>query len=359
MGRDTLLPYIRCFRVAGDTFMSISCTSCRQPCDNPSRHRIYHVTSIRARSNRRTSGGGGTAWLAAPASRTFPTGGPRSGRHPAGTTGCGSPWARSASGPRLMLVVVVLAMAVLSPVFLTHPQPRQRARARPPSSRCSRWPSCWSSSPGASTCRSARRSRSRPWSARWSSRRCRRRPLVVVAMLGTGTVVGAVNGIVLRLGPAAPPVHRHPRHAERRPGPGPVALGRPAAPRHARRHPDARRRLDRLAAVLDPARRRPGAARDVLLTTRLVWGRWIYAVGGNPEAARRAAIPVNGVLISVYVLSGLAAGIAALHHRRAGSTPARPPSASWPSWTPSPPSSSAAPASSAAAATSATPSSAR
>ena len=48
-----------------------------------------------------------------------------------------------------------------------------------------------------------------------------------------------------------------------------------------------------------------------VLTTRLVWGRWIYAVGGNPEAARRAAIPVNGVLISVYVLSGLAAGVAA------------------------------------------------
>ncbi|WP_426513656.1 ABC transporter permease [Dactylosporangium sp. McL0621] len=49
----------------------------------------------------------------------------------------------------------------------------------------------------------------------------------------------------------------------------------------------------------------------LLLTTRLVWGRWIYAVGGNPDAARRAAIPVNGVLVSVYVMSGLAAGIAA------------------------------------------------
>jgi ribose transport system permease protein len=46
------------------------------------------------------------------------------------------------------------------------------------------------------------------------------------------------------------------------------------------------------------------------LTTRLVWGRWIYAVGGNPEAARRTAIPVPAVLISVYVLCGLLAGIA-------------------------------------------------
>jgi ribose transport system permease protein len=49
-----------------------------------------------------------------------------------------------------------------------------------------------------------------------------------------------------------------------------------------------------------------------VLTTRIVWGRWIYAVGGNPDAARRTGIPVNKVLISVYVLSGLAAGIAGI-----------------------------------------------
>jgi ribose transport system permease protein len=47
-------------------------------------------------------------------------------------------------------------------------------------------------------------------------------------------------------------------------------------------------------------------------TTRVVWGRWIYAVGGNPEAARRTGIPVNKVLISVYIMSGLAAGIAGI-----------------------------------------------
>jgi ribose transport system permease protein len=50
----------------------------------------------------------------------------------------------------------------------------------------------------------------------------------------------------------------------------------------------------------------------LLLTKAMVWGRWIFAVGGNPDAARRAAVPVNGVLTSVYVLSGLAAGIAAV-----------------------------------------------
>ena len=49
-----------------------------------------------------------------------------------------------------------------------------------------------------------------------------------------------------------------------------------------------------------------------ILTTRVVWGRWIYAVGGNPEGARRAAIPTSAVLISVYALCGLAAGVAGL-----------------------------------------------
>jgi ribose transport system permease protein len=50
----------------------------------------------------------------------------------------------------------------------------------------------------------------------------------------------------------------------------------------------------------------------IVLTTFLVWGRWLYAVGGNPEAARRTGVPVNRVLISVYALSGLAAGVGGL-----------------------------------------------
>jgi ribose transport system permease protein len=50
----------------------------------------------------------------------------------------------------------------------------------------------------------------------------------------------------------------------------------------------------------------------VVLTTLVVWGRWLYAVGGNPEAARRTGIPVKRVLISVYALSGLAAGVGGL-----------------------------------------------
>lgn len=54
------------------------------------------------------------------------------------------------------------------------------------------------------------------------------------------------------------------------------------------------------------------AALAWILLTRTQWGRWIYAVGGNPEAARRMGLPVDRVLLSVYVLCGLAAGIAGL-----------------------------------------------
>src|SRR5918992_1499395 len=49
-----------------------------------------------------------------------------------------------------------------------------------------------------------------------------------------------------------------------------------------------------------------------LLLARTQWGRWIYAVGGDPDAARRDGIPVDRVLLSVYILCGLAAGIAGM-----------------------------------------------
>lgn len=49
-----------------------------------------------------------------------------------------------------------------------------------------------------------------------------------------------------------------------------------------------------------------------LLLSRVVWGRWIYAVGGNPEGARRTGIPARGVIVSVYVVSGLLAAVGAV-----------------------------------------------
>jgi ribose transport system permease protein len=50
----------------------------------------------------------------------------------------------------------------------------------------------------------------------------------------------------------------------------------------------------------------------IVLTKFMVWGNWVYALGGNPEAARRTGIPVRGVLVSVYAISGLTAGIGAV-----------------------------------------------
>ncbi len=43
---------------------------------------------------------------------------------------------------------------------------------------------------------------------------------------------------------------------------------------------------------------------------RSVFGRYVYAVGGNAEAARLSGVRVLGVQTSCYVISGVAAGIA-------------------------------------------------
>jgi ribose transport system permease protein len=136
-------------------------------------------------------------------------------------------------------------------------------------------------------------------------------PLVLLAMLGTGLAVGLVNGTGLVFG--------------RLPHPFIVTLATLSVAHG----------LALWLAGGQPHRGMPEVVQTVgggsigwlpyssflvlsvalavlFLTTRVVWGRWIYAVGGNPEAARRSAIPVNGVLISVYALSGLSAGVAAI-----------------------------------------------
>jgi len=50
----------------------------------------------------------------------------------------------------------------------------------------------------------------------------------------------------------------------------------------------------------------------VFVMKRTLFGRQVVAVGGNPEAARLAGVPVGRVKTSVYVLSGLLAGLAGL-----------------------------------------------
>jgi len=53
------------------------------------------------------------------------------------------------------------------------------------------------------------------------------------------------------------------------------------------------------------------AAGSIYLS-KTVMGRHIFAVGGNVEACRYAGLRINRILIGVYVVSGLTAGLAAL-----------------------------------------------
>jgi ribose transport system permease protein len=139
--------------------------------------------------------------------------------------------------------------------------------------------------------------------------------LTVLAMLGTGAAVGAVNGLVLVYG--------------KLPHPFIITLATLSVARG-------------LALGLSggqPIRGMPDIVGDIgggtaawlaawlpnstflvigvavvvtVFLTRIVWGRWIYAVGGSPDGARRLGIPRSRVLVSVYVLSGLLAGVAAI-----------------------------------------------
>jgi ribose transport system permease protein len=134
-------------------------------------------------------------------------------------------------------------------------------------------------------------------------------PLVAMAILLTGAVVGAINGVVYVFG--------------RLPHPFIITLAtlsvcRGLALELAPGHTTMRGMPDGIVAVggseifgvpssflvvLVVA----GAA--LFMTKAMVWGRWIYAVGGDPEAAVEMGLPVKGVLISAYVISGLCAGV--------------------------------------------------
>lgn len=50
----------------------------------------------------------------------------------------------------------------------------------------------------------------------------------------------------------------------------------------------------------------------IVVTQRTRFGRWTYATGANLPAARLSGIPVRGVLMGVYMASGLLASLAAM-----------------------------------------------
>lgn len=49
-----------------------------------------------------------------------------------------------------------------------------------------------------------------------------------------------------------------------------------------------------------------------ILLTRTVFGRHVYALGGNPEAARLSGVNVSKIRLSVFTISGMLAGLAAV-----------------------------------------------
>lgn len=134
---------------------------------------------------------------------------------------------------------------------------------------------------------------------------------VVVVMLATGTIVGAVNGTVYVKGKIPSPFIVTLAMLSVASGlaltisNGQPIIGMPDVVNWAG------------SSFIGPI---PVAALVVavlagavfVLTRRMTWGRWIYAIGSNREAARRVGIPVDRVLISVYVFAGLAAGFAAV-----------------------------------------------
>jgi ribose transport system permease protein len=148
-------------------------------------------------------------------------------------------------------------------------------------------------------------------------------PLVILAMLLSGAAVGAINGIAYVFG--------------RLPHPFIITLAtlsicRGLALELAIGHTTMRGMPDAIAAIGGSSTFGiPNsffvvfavAAIVLLMAKAMVWGRWIYAVGGEPEAAVQMGIPVKGVLVSTYVISGLCVGIGAvvLAGRTAASSP--------------------------------------
>lgn len=135
--------------------------------------------------------------------------------------------------------------------------------------------------------------------------------LVILAMIASGSVVGAVNGLFYVFG--------------RLPHPFIITLAtlsickgvalQLAEGRAIPTMPEAIRMLGREAFWGLPGSLFVvvGVGIVLLVLSRtMVWGRWIYAVGGRPDAALAMGIPVKGILVSAYVISGACAGVGAV-----------------------------------------------
>lgn len=56
-----------------------------------------------------------------------------------------------------------------------------------------------------------------------------------------------------------------------------------------------------------------------VVLSRTVFGRYIYASGGSTEASRLSGVPVNGVRVMAFVISGVCAALGVSSTHRASS----------------------------------------
>lgn len=136
--------------------------------------------------------------------------------------------------------------------------------------------------------------------------------LVALAIVATGALVGAINGVVYVFGRLPHPFIITLATLSVCRG---LALALSVDHTTMRGMPEAITRLGESAASGVPnSLYVVGAVALVLLllSRALVWGRWAYAVGGDPKAAVEMGIPVRWVLVSMYVIAGLCAGIGAV-----------------------------------------------
>lgn len=137
-------------------------------------------------------------------------------------------------------------------------------------------------------------------------------PLVILAMLASGTLVGFVNGSVYVFGRLPHPFIITLATLSICKG---LALELSINHTTMRGMPDAVTVLGETSWLGVPNSFFVvfGVALIVLVLTKsMVWGRWTYAVGGNPKAAVEMGIPLNWVLVATYAFSGLCAGIGAV-----------------------------------------------
>jgi ribose transport system permease protein len=147
--------------------------------------------------------------------------------------------------------------------------------------------------------------------------------LVILAMIATGALIGAINGSVFVYG--------------RLPHPFIITLAtlsicRGLALELAPGHTTMRGMPDAVAALGSTWTFGLPSSFYVVLGVALllfvmakfmVAGRWIYAVGGSPDAAKNMGIPVKKVLLAAYIVSGVCAGLGAvvLSGRTAAASP--------------------------------------